>query len=61
MTSYASQVAAIHKRFNAQIKRAKSRRALQSAYTKHKADHGRILKRHLKEEMATVKRLKNKI
>ena len=61
MVSYASQVASIHKQFNAQLKRAKSRQAILNAYWKHKAQHERLLKKHLKEEMAQVNRAKSKI
>ena len=61
MASYASQVASIKKQFNAQLKRAKSRQAVLNAYWKHKAQHERLLKKHLKEEMAQVNRAKSKI
>lgn len=61
MASYASQVAAIHKKFNGQVRRAKSRQAVMNAYWKHKADHERLLKRHLREEMALVNKIKDKI
>ena len=61
MASYTVQVATIHKQFNAVLKRAKSRQAVLNAYWKHKAQHERLLKQHLKEEMAQVNQVKSKI
>ena len=61
MASYANQVAAIHKKFNSQIKKAKTRQAVLNAYWKHKAEHEKLLQKHLKEEMAEVNRIKAKI
>jgi len=61
MASYTGQVATIHKQFNTAVKRAKSRQAVLNAYWQHKAQHERLLKQHLKEEMAQVKRIKSKI
>jgi len=43
------------------VKRAKSRQAVLNAYWKHKAQHEKLLKQHLKEEMAQVNRIKSKI
>ena len=61
MASYTGQVATIHRQFNAALKRAKSRQAVLNAYWKHKAQRARLLKPHLKEEMAQVNQLKSKI
>ena len=61
MTSYTSQVATIHRQFNTALKRAKSRQAVLNAYWKHKAQHDKLLKQHLKEEMAQVNQVKSKI
>ena len=61
MASYTGQVATIHRQFNAALKRAKSRQAVLNAYWKHKAQHERLLKQHLKEEMDQVNRIKSKI
>ena len=61
MASYTGQVAKIHGQFNVQLKRAKSRQAVINAYWKHKAQHEKLLKQHLKEEMAQVNRIKSKI
>lgn len=61
MVSYASEVASIHKQFNAALKRAKSRQAVLNCYWKHKAQHERLLKKHLKEEIAQVNKIKARI
>ena len=61
MTSYTSQVATIHRQFNAALKRAKSRQAVLNAYWTHKAQHEKLLKQHLKEEMVQINRIKSKI
>ena len=61
MTNYTSQVATIHRQFNTALKRAKSRQAVLNAYWKHKAQHDKLLKQHLKEEMAQVNQVKSKI
>jgi len=61
MANYTAQVATIHRQFNTALKRAKSRQAVLNAYWKHKAQHEKLLKQHLKEEMADVNRRKSKI
>ena len=61
MASYTAQVNAIHRKFNAALKKANSRQAVLNAYWKHKAEHEGLLARHLKEEMNLVKRIKNKM
>jgi len=61
MASYASEVASIHKQFNAALKRAKSRQAVLNCYWKHKAQHERLLKKHPKEEIAQVNKIKARI
>ena len=61
MASYSSQVSAIHKKFQNAVKRAKTKKSLNKAYSVHKKDHDRLLKRHLREEMALVNKLKKKL
>tara|TARA_Y100000310_G_scaffold292230_1_gene320836 strand:+ start:176 stop:370 length:195 start_codon:yes stop_codon:yes gene_type:complete len=61
MTSYTGQVAIIHRQFNTALRRAKSRQAVLNAYWKHKAQHERLLKQHLKQEMAQTNQVKSKI
>jgi len=61
MVSYTGQVAIIHRQFNVAVKRAKSRQAVLNAYWKHKAQHEKLLKQHLKEEMVQVNQIKSKI
>lgn len=61
MASYNNQVAALHKNFQVSLKRANSRQAVLNVYWKHKKDHEKLLERHLKEEMAMVKKIKDKM
>lgn len=61
MASYTNEVAKIHKQFNTAIKRAKSRQSVLNAYWAHKKQHERLLQKHLREEMAQVNRIKNKL
>ncbi len=61
MASYTNEVAKIHRQFTATLKRAKSRQAILNAYWSHKKQHERLLQKHLREEMALVNRLKNKL
>ena len=61
MASYTSEVAKIHRQFSTALKRAKTRQSVLNAYWSHKKQHERLLKKHLKEEMAQVNRLKDKL
>ena len=61
MASYVNQINAIHRQFQSALKRAKSRQAVLNAYWAHKRQHEKILKKHLKEEMAQVNRIKSKL
>jgi len=61
MASYVGQVNAIHRQFQASLKRAKSRQSVLNAYWAHKRHHERLLKKHLREEIAQVNRIKNKM
>nr|ABZ07461.1 hypothetical protein ALOHA_HF4000ANIW133O4ctg2g40 [uncultured marine crenarchaeote HF4000_ANIW133O4] len=61
MVSYTGQVATIHAQFQKALKRSKSRQAVLNAYWKHKAQHEILLKKHLKEEMDQVNRIKSRI
>lgn len=59
--SYVRGVASIHRKYQIALKRAKSRQAVLNAYWKHKKESERLLAKHLKEEMAEVKRIKGKM
>jgi hypothetical protein len=61
MATYTAEVNVIHKKFNAAAKKAKTRTALNKAYSVHKKEHERILKKHLKEEMSMIKKAKAKL
>jgi len=61
MATYTADVNVIHKKFNTAVKRAKTKTALNKAYSVHKKEHERILKKHLKEEMVIIKKAKAKL
>jgi len=61
MASYTTQVNKIHKKFLNAVKRAKSKQSLNKAYSVHKKDHERLLKKHLQEEMNMIKKAKSKL
>ena len=61
MASYSAQVNVIHKKFLNAIKRAKTKQTLNNAYSLHKKDHERILKKHLREEIAMINKAKKKL
>ena len=45
MVSYSAQVNTIHKKFNNAMKKAKTKQALNKAYSIHKKDHERLVKK----------------
>ncbi|MCV0372709.1 MAG: hypothetical protein K5793_04055 [Nitrosarchaeum sp.] len=61
MVSYTAEVSVIHKRFQNAVKRAKSRQSLNKAYSVHKREHQRLLKKHLREEMIMINKAKKKL
>ena len=61
MASYAAQVNIIHKKFTSAMKKAKTKQALNKAYSAHKKDHERILKKHLAEEIKDITKAKAKL
>jgi hypothetical protein len=58
---YLRGVAGIHRKYQAALKRAKSRQSVLNAYWKHKKESERLLAKHLKDEMGEVKRIKGKM
>ena len=58
MASYTAQVNAIHKKFTNALKKAKTKQTINKAYSTHKKDHERLLKKHLAEEMRQIKKAK---
>ena len=61
MASYTNEVSAIHRKFQSAVKRARTKTSLNKAYSVHKKDHERLLKKHLKEETAMIKKAKKKL
>jgi hypothetical protein len=61
MVSYTAEVGVIHKKFQNAVKRAKTKKTLIKAYSIHKKDHQRLLKKHLREEDAMISKAKKKL
>ena len=61
MASYSAQVNVIHKTFQNAVKRARTKKSLNKAYTVHKKAHARILKTHLREEVRMINKAKKKL
>jgi hypothetical protein len=61
MVSYTAQVNTIHKKFTVALKKAKTKQAINKAYSVHRKDHDRLLKKHLAEEMRDIKKAKAKL
>lgn len=59
--SYVRGVNALHRKYQAALRRAKTRQTVLNAYWKHKKESERLLAKHLKEEMMEVKRIKGKM
>lgn len=47
----------MHRSYENQLKKAKSKGRLRQLFQKHKRDHQNLLKKHLKQEEATIKKL----
>jgi len=61
MASYTAEVSVIHRKFQNAVKRAKSKTTLNKAYSVHKKDHERLLKKHLREETAMINKAKKNL
>jgi len=61
MASYSEQVNVIHKKFQNAVKSAKTKQSLNKAYSVHKKDHERLLKKHLREETTLINKAKKKL
>lgn len=61
MASYSAQVNVIHKTFQNAVKRARTKKSLNKAYSVHKKAHTRILKTHLREEVRMINKAKKKL
>jgi hypothetical protein len=59
--SYFRTVEASHRKHSSAIKKARSKQGLMNLYWRHKREHEQLLKRHLREEMTEINRLKKKI
>ena len=61
MASYTTEVSVIHKKFQNAVKRARSKKSLVQAMSKHRKDHEGLLKKHLREETAMIEKAKKKL
>jgi len=61
MVSYTTEVSLIRKKFQNAVKRAKTKKSLNKAFSIHKKDHERLLKKHLREETAMINKAKKKL
>jgi hypothetical protein len=61
MVSYTAEVSVIHQKFQNAVKRAKTKTTLNKAYSIHKKDHERLLKKHLREETAMINKVKKNL
>jgi hypothetical protein len=61
MASYTTEVSIIRKKFQNALKRAKTKQSLNKAFSVHKKDHERLLKKHLREETAMINKAKKKL
>jgi hypothetical protein len=61
MASYTAEVSVIHRKFQNAVKRAKTKTTLNKAYSVHKKDHERLLKKHLREETTMINKAKKKL
>ncbi len=61
MASYTTEVSVIHRKCQNAVKRAKTKTTLNKAYSIHKKDHERLLKKHLREETAMINKAKKKL
>ncbi|MDP2668076.1 MAG: hypothetical protein Q8O65_05130 [Nitrosopumilaceae archaeon] len=59
--SYTRAIGGIHRSYATALKQAKSRQSVLNAYWKHKRDHEKLLRQHLREEMNDVKRIKGRM
>lgn len=53
----AKNVKKMHRSYDIQLKKAKSKGRLRQLFQKHKRDHQNLLKKHLKQEEMTIKKL----
>jgi hypothetical protein len=58
--SYFREVERSHRKYNAALRRARSRQSVMNLYWKHKRQHEALLRKHLKDEMVQVNLVKKK-
>jgi hypothetical protein len=58
--SYFREVDKSHRKYTADLKRARSRQSVMNLYWRHKRQHEALLRKHLKDEMVQVNLVKKK-
>ncbi len=58
--SYFRVVDQSHRKYNAALKKARSRQSAMNLFWRHKREHEALLRRHLREEMVELNRIKKK-
>lgn len=58
--SYFRSVDQSHRKYNSSIKRARSRQSMMNLYWRHKREHEALLRKHLRDEMVELNRIKKK-
>jgi hypothetical protein len=58
--SYFRDVERSHRKYTAALKRAGSRQSVMNLYWRHKREHEALLRKHLKQEMLEVNKVKKK-
>jgi hypothetical protein len=59
--SYFKTVEASHRTYTKAIRKARTRQGIMNLYWKHKRQHEQLLKKHLRDEMAEINKIKKKI
>ncbi len=58
--SYFRDVERSHRKYTAALRRAGSRQSVMNLYWRHKREHEALLRKHLKQEMLEVNKVKKK-
>ena len=57
VTNLGKRIKKMHRNYDSQLRKTKSKARLRQIYLKHRRDHQKLLQQHLKEEATTIKRL----
>ena len=57
ITNLGKRIKKMHRNYDSQLRKTKSKARLRQIYLKHRRDHQKLLQQHLEEEATTIKRL----